>query len=62
MRLLRVTTVAKRLNCSVSNVYRLIEGGHLICVNRGPKKGYAIQEEELERFLVAAGFREPKES
>lgn len=50
-RLLPVSIVAQRLGCSVANVYRLIEGGELVCLRTGASKGYKVPENELAAFL-----------
>lgn len=51
-KLLSVDTVARRLNCSPSNVYKLIGSGRMLCVRCGPRKGYAIPESEVARFIT----------
>ncbi len=50
-RLLPVAAVARRLDCSVSHVYRMIASGDLVAVKVGRRKGYRIQEESLGEFL-----------
>jgi excisionase family DNA binding protein len=49
--LLRVADVAKRLNCSASTVYALIESGRL-AHHRCP--GVRVSEEQLENFLQSS--------
>ena len=51
MKLLPVSTVARRLSCSTSTVYGLIASGQLLCIRRGVKKGYSVPEDSVERFL-----------
>lgn len=48
--LLFVHTVAKRLNCSKSYVYNLIENGTLQIIRLGPR-GIRIAETVLEDFI-----------
>lgn len=51
--MLRLREVAERLNCSLSNVYALIEQGRLATVSVGAGgKGYRVAEAELQRFLA----------
>lgn len=50
-KMLRVSGVSKRLNCSISYVYRLIEVGELKAVKIGVKKGIRVFESELDRFV-----------
>lgn len=54
-KLLPVSVVARRLGCSVSNVYNLIAAGRLVAMRRGVKKGYAVRERELARFVQSQG-------
>lgn len=54
-KLLPVSVVAKRLGCSVANVYRLIASGELVCVRTGVSKGYRVVAAELERFRERRG-------
>jgi excisionase family DNA binding protein len=50
--MLRLSQVAERLNCSLSNVYALVEQGKLHAVSVGANgKGYRVSETELELFL-----------
>lgn len=51
VKLLPVSTVARRLGCSVGNVYSLLERGELVCIRTGASKGYKITESELAAFL-----------
>lgn len=51
-RLLPVSTVARRLGCSVGNVYKLLERGELVCLRTGASKGYKVPEDELEAFIA----------
>jgi excisionase family DNA binding protein len=50
-RLLRVSTVSQRLNCSKSSVYRLVSEGKLLMVPVGPRKGYRIPESSFTAYL-----------
>lgn len=50
-RLLPVSTVARRLGCSVANVYKLLERGELVCIRTGASKGYKVTESELAAFI-----------
>jgi excisionase family DNA binding protein len=50
--MLRLTEVAERLNCSLSNVYNLIESGKLPIVPTGARgKGYRVTETDLQAFI-----------
>jgi excisionase family DNA binding protein len=50
--MLKLSDVAQRLNCSLSNVYALVESGRLDAVQIGATgKGYRVTEEELQRFI-----------
>ena len=49
-KLLPVSVVARRLGCSIDNVYRLIAAGELVCIRTGLKKGYMVEEDELACF------------
>lgn len=51
--LLKIRDVAKRLNCSLSNVYALVAAGELksFRVGRG-KKGYRFSDEQVQDFLA----------
>ena len=50
-KLLRVSSVSKRFDCSISYVYRLIDLGELKAVKIGVKKGLRVFESEVSRFL-----------
>ena len=52
MQLLKVREVTKRLSCSLSTAYALIESGQLtkICVG-ADGKGIRVAEDELEAFI-----------
>lgn len=52
--LLTLRDVAKRLRCSLSNAYGLVERGELRAYRVGAKKGYRVSEEQLQAFLAAA--------
>lgn len=58
-KMLPVSVVARRLGCSVSNVYNLIAAGRLVALRRGVKKGYAVRERDVEVFL-RSGFETGK--
>ncbi len=50
--MLRLNEVAERLNCSVSNVYALMDCGKLPVVATGAAgKGYRVREEDLAAFI-----------
>jgi len=50
-RFLPVSVVAKRLDCSISNVYNLIHSKRLSAARFGAKgKGYKVAEAEFQRF------------
>ena len=53
---LKVTDVAKRLNCSRRQVFRLIEHGALAGLKLGARST-RITESELERFLAEGSRR-----
>lgn len=51
-RMLKPAEVAKRLNCSIANVYALIGRGELRAVPVGAGgKGYRVSEADLNAFL-----------
>ena len=50
-KLLSVSVVSKRLSCSVSSVYRLIDYYDLQAVKVGPKKGLRVSEKELQKYI-----------
>jgi excisionase family DNA binding protein len=57
--MLRLSQVAERLNCSISNVYSLIEQGRLVAICIGANgKGYRVSESDLQSFLTE-GRRHP---
>lgn len=56
-KLLPVSVVARRLGCSVSNVYNLIAAGEMTCVRVGASKGYKVPEDELAAFLARQARR-----
>ena len=50
--LLKLSQVSERLNCSLSNVYALVDSGKLAAISTGAAgKGYRVPEEELQRFI-----------
>jgi excisionase family DNA binding protein len=50
--MLKLNEVAERLNCSVQNVYSLIDRGVLDAFRIGANgKGYRVSEEQLSAFL-----------
>jgi excisionase family DNA binding protein len=50
--MLKLSEVAQRLNCSLSNVYALVESGRIIATSTGAAgKGYRIAEEDLKMFI-----------
>lgn len=49
-RLLDVQQVCRRLNCSKSHVYSLINAGELLCVKIGRVKGFRVPENSLETY------------
>lgn len=51
LKLLSVSVVARRLNCSEKNIYNLISCGELQCVRVGVKKGFSIPESEIAAFI-----------
>ena len=50
-RLLNIDQVRRRLNCSKSHVYNLIQSGELPAVTLGASKGKRVYESEVERYL-----------
>lgn len=50
-KMLRVSEVASRLNCSLSTVYQLIETGQLPSHNVGLKKVIRVSEDDLREFI-----------
>ena len=57
-RLLRVSSVAKRLDCSVGYIYRLIEEGRLRAIRIGIKKGIRIPESAFREFLEGSAVEQ----
>ena len=53
MTMMKVGDVAKRLNCSPSLVYALIESGRLKChvIGNGRQGGKRVSEEQLQEYL-----------
>jgi excisionase family DNA binding protein len=50
--MMKLSEVASRLNCSLSNVYSLVQGGRLSVISTGATgKGFRVTEEELLRFI-----------
>jgi len=49
--LLTVSEAARRLRCSATNVYSLIERGLLPFVRVGNAKGYRIDPKDIEAFI-----------
>jgi excisionase family DNA binding protein len=50
-RLLTVREAAKRLCCSITNVYSLIDRGALPFVSVGNAKGYRIDPADIDAFI-----------
>lgn len=57
LQLLNVKQAAKKLCCSVANVYALIDTGTLAVVHVGKSKGYRIDLRDLEAFVSQRKFR-----
>jgi excisionase family DNA binding protein len=52
--LLKLCQVSERLNCSLSNVYALVESGRLtVTITGAGGRGYRVTEAELNRFIDA---------
>src|SRR6185437_1332329 len=49
--MLKMKEVAERLNCSVQEVYVLKDAGLLTVVRTGIRKGYRVEEQELQRYI-----------
>lgn len=49
--MLRLRQVAERLNCSVQEVYVLKNAGLLAIVRTGLRKGFRVEEAELQRYI-----------
>jgi excisionase family DNA binding protein len=50
--MLKLIEVAVRLNCSLSNVYALVQSGRLPAVATGANgKGYRVREEDFQAFI-----------
>jgi excisionase family DNA binding protein len=50
--LLKLNEVSQRLNCSLSNVYSLVQSGRLAVISTGATgKGFRVSEDELLRFI-----------
>ena len=56
LQLVNVRQAAKKLCCSVANVYALIEAGALAVVQVGRSKGYRIDLRDLEAFIQQRKF------
>ena len=56
LQLLTVKQTAKKLCCSIANVYGLIEKGTLAVVQVGKSKGYRIDLRDLEGFIQQRKF------
>lgn len=50
-RLLNIDQVRRRLNCSKSHVYNLIQAGGLPAVTLGDSKGKRVYESEVDLYL-----------
>jgi excisionase family DNA binding protein len=48
---LPIVDVSRRLNCSVSHVYRLVESGALPAIRIGPR-ALRVDEHDLAQYLV----------
>ena len=51
-RMLTIATVARRLNCHISHVYRLIQEGRVEAFKIGTR-ALRVSEESLDRFIEA---------
>ena len=51
-RLLNIDQVRRRLNCSKSHVYNLIQMGELPAVTLGTSKGKRVYESDVENYLA----------
>ena len=50
--MLRLAEVAKRLNCSLSNIYNLVDSGRLPVIATGAGgRGLRVTEEDLQAFI-----------
>jgi len=50
-KLVAVHAVSKRLECSLSTVYRLIDKGKLRATVRGVERGYMVYESSIDEHL-----------
>jgi excisionase family DNA binding protein len=50
-RLLNIDQVRRRLNCSKSHVYNLIQAGDLPAVTLGASKGKRVYESEVDEYI-----------
>ena len=57
-RILNVEQVRQKLNCSRSNVYRLIDTGMIAAFRVGRQKGLRVKESVVLRFIEEQEFRE----
>jgi excisionase family DNA binding protein len=57
-RLLNIDQVRKKLNCSKSHVYNLIQCGELASVTLGKSKGKRVYESEVDRYVEEKWERE----
>jgi hypothetical protein len=50
-KLLEVSVVAQRLSMSENSVYQLFKARQIAYIQVAPRKGYRVEESELNRFI-----------
>jgi excisionase family DNA binding protein len=59
--LLKLSEVSERLNCSISNVYALVDSGRLAVIRTGSYgKGYRVSEDDLLAFIDSCRKQETR--
>jgi excisionase family DNA binding protein len=59
--LLKLSEVSQRLNCSLSNVYALVDSGKLPVIRTGGfGKGYRVSEDDLRTFIDSCRKQETR--
>ncbi len=59
-RLSRVSEAAARIGCHPDTIRRAIHAGHLLALRLTPTATFRIDEETIDRMLVAGGTRRGK--
>lgn len=62
MKLLRIDIVAKRLDCSKRQAYRLVSEGELEALKIGQTKGLRVSEDSLNNYIRKQVIKFQKEN